>query len=102
MKLFNLKLSGTKELTLKTIVKKESNVQKYWFLSMLVFVLVFLITGIIALNLFYSVYYENYKNTNSDDKVTSEVDIGSLKKVIDKRSELLNQPTPTIKNPSLP
>jgi hypothetical protein len=99
---FNLlKLNKDKLPPLKSLRPKIFDVDLYWYASLGLVLVIFLITAFIGFKLFYSQYFETYKQSSSSQNFENLINIERLKSAIQKRSDLINKPISFPKDPSL-
>jgi hypothetical protein len=99
---FNFLKFGKKSLpTLKSLRPRIFDTDSFWFLSLGVSLIIFLIMALVGFRLFYSQYFESYKVSDSAKNVESLINIDKLKGALQKRSDFINKETPVSTDPSL-
>ena len=101
MKFNFLKLKKDNLPPLKSLRPQIFNVDLFWFASLGLALVIFIITAFIGFKLFYSQYFETYKQSASGENFESLINIDKLKSTIQKRSDLISKPVSLPKDPSL-
>lgn len=101
MKFNFLKLKKNCSPSLKSLRPKIFDTNFYWFLTLGLCSVIFIITAVIGFNLFYSQYYESYKNKKPAENFENLININQLKNAIQKRNEFINQKIAPTTDPSL-
>jgi len=96
-----LKLKKNKQPSPKSLRPPVFNVDLLWFASLGMSLVIFLITAFVGFKLFYSQYFETYKESKSIENFESLINISRLKSAIEKRNEFINQQISLPKDPSL-
>lgn len=100
--MFNfLKLKKDNTPSLKSLRPKIFNVNLYWFLALGLCSIIFVAASIIGFNLFYSQYYESYKNKKPAENFENLININQLKNAVEKRNEFINKQISFPADPSL-
>ncbi|MFH0804313.1 MAG: hypothetical protein V1896_01805 [Candidatus Zambryskibacteria bacterium] len=100
MKFNFLKFKKKSMPTLKSLRPKTFDADTLWFASLGLFLIIFVITGFVGFRLFYSQYFESYKETNSSENFKDIINIDRLKNAIEKRNEFINQQISIPRDPS--
>jgi len=66
---------------------------------LLVFLFVIIVTGAVGLNLFYSVYSENYRGNTGGGIPDNLIDVPKLSRVVNERNNFINATTTIPSNP---
>jgi len=101
MKLNFLKFKRNNLPSLKSLRPEIFNVDLFWFISLGLCLIIFIITTLIGFSLFYSLYSESYKQDISNTDFENLINIEKLKSVIEKRNQFVNKAVPSFKDPSL-
>jgi hypothetical protein len=97
---FEFKFKNKKPL-LKSARPPIFDTNFYWFASLILCFVVFIITAVVGFNLFYSQYYETYKKAEPVEDFGNLINVEELKSAVEKRNALINQKIPLSRDPSL-
>ena len=86
---------------LKSLRPGIFDIDSYWFLSLGLFLAIFIITALIGFKFFYSQYFETYKQSGNGEDFKNLIDINGLQIAIGKRTNFINATTTLPKDPSL-
>jgi len=101
MKFTFLKLKKNNLPPLKSLRPPIFDTNLFWFLSLGLCVVIFLITAFIGFKLLYSQYFESYKESKSPENYEELISINQLRDAINKRNEFINQQISLPRDPSL-
>ena len=101
MKLNFLKFKKQSLPPLKSLRPKIFDVDLFWFMSLGISLMIFIITLLVGIKLFYSQYFEAYKETIPTENIEDTMNINRLKSVIEKRNNFINQKISIPKDPSV-
>jgi hypothetical protein len=101
MKLNFLKLKKNHLPPLKSLHPPIFDVDMFWFGSLGLGLIVFLVAASIGLWLSYSQYFESYKKSKSPEDYSSLINIERLKNTTGKRNDFVNQQISLPKDPSV-
>jgi hypothetical protein len=100
MKLNFSKLKKNRLPSLKTLRPPIFDVDKFWFVSLGVALVIFLIEALIGFRLMYSQYFENYKESASQENYENLININKLTSAISKRADFLRDQIDLPRDPS--
>jgi len=86
--------------SLKSLQPQIFDVDLAWFGLLGLCLIILIITILVGFNLFYSQYFESYKQSGSID-VENIMNINKLKSAIDKRNTFINEQISLPRDPSL-
>lgn len=101
MKLPSLKLNKSKAPSLSSLRPPIYKTESRWFLSLGIFFLIFIITGLVGFQLFYVGYFDAYKDKKQVENFSNLINVNKLRAAIGKHNELLNQEIKIPKDPSI-
>lgn len=101
MKLDFLKFKKNKLPSLESLRPKIFNIDLFWFSSLGLFLIIFIITAFIGLNLFLPQYFEDYKQSGLTKDFENLINIDRLKNAINKRSDFINKEISLPEDPSI-
>jgi hypothetical protein len=101
MKFTFLKLKKNNLPPLKSLRPPIFDTNLFWFLSLGLCVVIFLITAFIGFKLLYSQYFESYKESGPAENYEELINIDQLRDVINKRNGFINQQISLPHDPSL-
>jgi hypothetical protein len=101
MKLNFLKFKKNNLPPLQSLRPQVFDTDLFWYLSLGVCFLLFLIMALVGFNLSYSQYFESYKNSAPVENSGSIINTDRLGSAIQKRNEFINQQISLPKDPSL-
>ena len=101
MKFNFLKLKRKGRPSLESLRPPIFDTDLFWFASLGLGLVILIITALIGLNLFYSQYFKNYKESTTAENFENLINIDKLKNVVEKRNNFINQEIPLPKDPSL-
>jgi anionic cell wall polymer biosynthesis LytR-Cps2A-Psr (LCP) family protein len=101
MKFTFLKLKKKNLPPLQSLRPPIFNTNLSWFMTLSLCLVIFIITTLIGLKLFYSQYFETYKNEKSAVNYENLININRLKSTIEKRNEFTNKQISLPRDPSL-
>jgi hypothetical protein len=98
---FNLLKSKQNRLpSLKTLRPPIFDVDLFWFSSLGIAFVVFIVTALIGFRLLYNQYFENYKQSVSTEGYENMINTDRLKSSIEKRVNFMNEKISLPKDPS--
>lgn len=77
------------------------DINLFWFASLGLFLIIFIITAFVGFKFFYSQYFESYKDTKLTENFENIINIDRLKKAINKRNDFINKEISLPRDPSL-
>lgn len=101
MKFTFLKFKKNDLPPLKSLRPQVFDTDLFWYLSLGVCFLFFLVMALVGFNLSYSQYFESYKNSVPVENPGSIINADRLKSAIEKRNEFINKETILPKDLSL-
>lgn len=101
MKIDFLKFKKPSLPSLKSLRPQIFNTDLFWFGALGVALFIFIVTGLIGFKLFYSQYFESYKNGQSTENIENTMNLNKLKNAILKRNNLINQEISLPRDPSM-
>lgn len=101
MKFNFLKFKKNDAPSLKSLRPKIFDINLYWFLTLGLCSVIFIVTSVIGFNLFYSQYSESYKNKKPAENFENLISVDQLKNAIEKRNEFINKQISLPTDPSL-
>jgi hypothetical protein len=100
--MFNFLKSKNKNIpSLKSLRPLLFDINFFWFLSLVLCSLVLVITFTIGFKLFYSQYFESYKQSSPTENIENIMKIDNLKNAIEQRNEFINQEISLPRDPSV-
>ena len=100
MKFNFLKFKRDNKPSLESLRPKIFDTNLFWFLTLGLCLIVFIITFAVGLKLFYSQYFESYKKNKPVENSESIINMSKLKSAIEKRNNIINKEIPLLVNPS--
>ena len=101
MKFNFLKFKKNKKPSLESLRPKIFDTNLFWFLTLGLCLVIFIITFAVGLQLFYSQYFESYKKNKPIENSENIINISKLKSAVEKRNNFVNQETLLPRDPSL-
>lgn len=77
------------------------NIEKHWFFALGLFFAIFVITFLVGLQLFHTVYFETYKKEPIPEDYAELLNLNRLKSVVDKRETFRAQEVVLPRDPSM-
>lgn len=100
MKFNFLNFKKDKTPALKSLKPRIFNVNLFWFASLTTFFLIFVITAVVGLDLFYCQYSDEGSESVTEN-FEEAVNIKGLENAVDKRGAAINAETKLPRDPSL-
>ncbi len=85
MKFLNFKFGKNKVPKLSSIKPVIFDVNQKWFILLALSSIIFIVTALVALNLFRMMYLETYKTTSAPEDINGLLNIDKLKSSIERR-----------------
>lgn len=101
MKFNFLKFKNKNLPSLKSLRPPIFNIDSYWFFSLGVFFALLVFMALVGFKLFYSQYFEDYKEITVTENSDDPINVSKLKSVIEKRNYFINRETVLPPDPSL-
>lgn len=101
MKFLFLKFKKNDVPLLSSLRSRLFDTDKFWFLSLSLFFIIFIITAVIGFKLFYGIYFENYEKAQITETSDDLINITRLKSSIQKRADFITASTTLPRDPSL-
>jgi uncharacterized membrane protein len=101
MKFNFLKFKRNNLPPLQSLRPRIFNADLLWFISLGAALVIFIITAFIGLKLFYSQYFESYKQSRTGENFENLININRLKNTVESRNNLINKKTLLSQDPSL-
>ncbi|MEK7635120.1 MAG: hypothetical protein AAB446_01670 [Patescibacteria group bacterium] len=92
-----------KDLTpsLKSLRPPIFDIETFWFMSLSIGFIIFLVTALVGFKFLYDQYFGNYKISVPSENYENIINIKSLESAINKRNTFVNQETLLPRDPSL-
>jgi len=101
MKFTFLKLKRNSLPSLRSLRPLVFDTDLFWFASLSLCLVIFIVTALIGFKLLYSQYFETYKQSKPTENYENLININRLKSAIDKRNSFINQQISLPRDPSL-
>lgn len=101
MKFTFLKFKKKSLPPLKSLQPPIFDINLFWSVCLGLFLIIFIITAFIGFKLFYSQYFESYKETKLTENFENIINMDRLKNIINKRNDFINKEISLPRDPSL-
>ncbi len=86
---------------LKSLRPQVFRTDFFWFMALALALAIFIITALIGFKLFYSQYFESYKQSKPDENLENLINIKRIKTAIEKRNSFINKEVSLPSDPSI-
>lgn len=100
MKFNFLKFKKDNLPSLESLKSEVFNVDKFWFMTLVLCFVILLITAMVGFKLFCFLYFESYKNSAPED-FGNMINVERLKSSIEKRKNFVNEQITLPRDPSI-
>ncbi|KKP56316.1 MAG: hypothetical protein UR50_C0004G0017 [Parcubacteria group bacterium GW2011_GWC1_34_10] len=101
MKLTILKFFKKDKLPpLDSLRPRSFRFEHFWFISLWLWFVVFIIMAVVSVKLFCSQYFEDYKQSRTEESLENIINVAKLKNTTEKRNDFINEDISLPNDPS--
>jgi len=100
MKFNFLKFKKDNSPSLESLKVEIFNVDKFWFMTLVLCFVILLVTALVGFKLFYSLYFESYKNSAAEN-FGNLINVERLKSAVENRNNFINEQISLPRDPSI-